>query len=155
MVECFWSGATQEEIFYMNITSWPRLARFEERLLVERKLKMEETTRLWERFALLPLIALSVVCSVLAIVYGQPGAILFIAWVNMFAFAVYGFTRFPGRITALFLKRLDLKKHQIFRHAKWHIRRGIRSFLKRFFKYRRFKDTPDENGEFRNETIII
>lgn len=146
---------SKKEIFYMKIKSWPRLAQFEERLLEERKLQMEEMTELWERFALLPLIALSIVCSVLAIVYGQPSALLFIAWVNMFAFAVYGFTRFPGRITALFLKRLDLKKHQIFRHAAWHTRRGIRSFLKRFFHYRRFKDTPDENGEFRNETIII
>lgn len=153
MVECFWSGANKG-VLYMKIQSWPRLAKRDVRLLRERKLVMEETTGLWERFALLPLLILSIICSILSLFYGQSGTLILIVWVNMIAFSIYGFTRFPGRIIALFFKRLDLKKHQLFRHAKWHIRRGFRNFLKRYFKYRRFKDVPDAQGNYRNEIII-
>ena len=139
----------------MPIQQWPRLAKRDVRLLQERELVMEETTVLWERFALLPLIGVSFMLSILSMFFGHPEALIFIGWVNTIAFAIYGFTRFPGRALALFLKRLDLKKRQMLRHLSWRLKRAFRNFLKRYFKYRRFKDVPDEQGKYRNETIIF
>ncbi|XKT75263.1 MAG: hypothetical protein ACJKSS_00515 [Patescibacteria group bacterium UBA2103] len=70
-------------------------------------------------------------------------------------FAVYGFTRFPGRSMTLFKRRLEIKWQQMLRHSNWHVRREIRNVMKRVFKYRRWREKPNADGTFTNGTFIV
>lgn len=139
----------------MNIKSWPRLNTYEEKHLREERVRMGQYTKVWERFVMLPIFFVSFVLTGLLIFYGYSEFVGIVLRINIIMFAVYGFTRFPGRSMSLFMKRLDLKKHQMLRHANWHVRREIRNIMKRVFRYRRWKEKPNEDGTFTNGTLII
>lgn len=130
----------------MNSNSWPRLATWERRVLTNRAEQMEKVTRRIEQFILLPLLSFLFV-ALIALFFTPHPYIEALLFLNRWAFIGYGFMKFPGRAIALFLKRLDLKKHQMMRHMRWKTKRSVREVFKRFLKYRKFSDPSGEYPE--------